>query len=47
MQLNRRFYRRGKRGHSELAPIPQTPPKGDRVLGFKLLEGRMGVRHDY
>jgi hypothetical protein len=26
-----------ERGHSELPPIPQTPPKGDRVLGFKLL----------
>ena len=26
-----------KRGRDELPPIPQTPPKGDRVLGFKLL----------
>jgi hypothetical protein len=24
-------------GQAELPPIPLTPPKGDRVLGFKLL----------
>jgi hypothetical protein len=26
-----------EKGQAELPPIPSTPPKGDRVLGFELL----------